>query len=294
MIGSSGSGGMQRRVTVINLRQPDQPVPLVDGIGGIAEAVIWPGMGARHRSLNFVHLDAGGRTRALVHPSECVYYVMAGSGSVDAHGAGERKLCAGEFLLIQPRVEYRVAAGLESMRLFGGPCPPDPLLYTGFSDGMVRTASDGHPTAGEPRTTAGALTSDVAKDLSDVRVFSRDEPMLLLPMISEDARMIVWPGVGAWNATMNYVRMRPGEENRCHAHADCEDTIVILEGRGSVDDLTNRVTLEFQAGDVVHVPPGVVHAVKANRGSPIVSAGGPCPADIPFLRAAGAEFPDLA
>jgi quercetin dioxygenase-like cupin family protein len=123
-------------------------------------------------------------------------------------------------------------------------------------------------------------------------VLHQDKPALMLPLISADARMIVWPGNGAWTATMNYVRMRPGEENSPHTHAESEDTIVILEGRGSIDDLTHGETHEFRAGDVIHVPAGLRHAVRANRGENVVSVGGPCPADLPFLRACGAEIPD--
>jgi quercetin dioxygenase-like cupin family protein len=104
--------------------------------------------------------------------------------------------------------------------------------------------------------------------------------------------MIVWPGNGAWTATMNYVRMQPGEENSPHTHAESEDTIVILEGRGSIDDLAHGETHEFRAGDVIHVPAGVRHAVRANRGENVVSVGGPCPADLLFLRMCGAEIPE--
>jgi quercetin dioxygenase-like cupin family protein len=129
-------------------------------------------------------------------------------------------------------------------------------------------------------------------DLMGIQVFHKDRPALMLPLISNDARMIVWPGVGAWTASMNYVRMEAGEENEVHSHSESEDTIVILEGNGSVDDLTNGRTLEFSAGDVIHVPVSVVHAVRANRGSPVVSAGGPCPADIALLRSCGADIPE--
>ena len=127
-----------------------------------------------------------------------------------------------------------------------------------------------------------------------IQVFHRDQPAFLLPLISMDARMVVWPGIGAWTATMNYVRMEAGEENKVHSHSESEDTIVILEGSGSIDDLTNGRTLEFSAGDVIHVPVSIVHAVRANRGSAVVSAGGPCPADIAFLKACGAEIPERA
>ena len=63
-----------------------------------------------------------------------------------------------------------------------------------------------------------------------IRVFHRDNPDLMLPMISKDARLVVWPGVGAHTANMAYVRMEPGERNVPHAHAQSEDAIFILEG----------------------------------------------------------------
>ncbi len=123
-----------------------------------------------------------------------------------------------------------------------------------------------------------------------VRVFHRDEPDLMLPIISSDARMIVWPGVGAHTANMNFVRLRPGEANVPHVHEESEDSIFILEGRGTIKDLTNGVSLEFEAGDVVHVPVGIRHAVYADRDKSIVSVGGPCPADAGLLKAAGVDI----
>jgi len=120
-----------------------------------------------------------------------------------------------------------------------------------------------------------------------LRVFHRDEAETRLPMIARDARLVVWPGVGAWEANMNYVRMQPGEENAPHAHAQSEDTIFILAGEGTIRDLTNDVSHHFRAGQVVHVPPGVRHQVCGDRGVLVESVGGPCPADAAGLRAAG-------
>src|SRR6476646_7301818 len=93
-----------------------------------------------------------------------------------------------------------------------------------------------------------------------IRVFHRDTPDRLLPMISRDARLIVWPGVGAMTANMNYVRLEPGEANIPHIHA----------------------------GQAIHVPIGVKHAVAAGQGVGVVSTGGPCPADFRMLKAVGA------
>ncbi len=120
-----------------------------------------------------------------------------------------------------------------------------------------------------------------------VRVFHRDRPDRVLPLIASDARLVVWPGVGAWTANMNYVNMAPGEANVAHVHSQSEDAIFILEGKGTVDDLSNGRRHEFEAGEVVFVPPGVEHRVNADRGSRIVSVGGPAPADEALLRAAG-------
>jgi quercetin dioxygenase-like cupin family protein len=127
-----------------------------------------------------------------------------------------------------------------------------------------------------------------------IRIFHRDHPTLRLSLISRDARFVVWPGVGAWNANMNYVVLEPGEANVPHIHTISEDTIFILEGEGTIRDYTNNIELPFHAGCAVHVPVGVKHAVAADRGVKIVSVGGPCPADVPLLKAVGALAADAA
>jgi quercetin dioxygenase-like cupin family protein len=119
-----------------------------------------------------------------------------------------------------------------------------------------------------------------------VRVFHRDRPDELMPMIASDARLVVWPGVGAERANMNYVRMQPGEANVPHVHRESEDTIFVLEGRGTIADIGNGVELKFEAGQAIHVPVGLEHQVRGDRGAEIVSVGGPCPADLDLLRAA--------
>lgn len=121
-----------------------------------------------------------------------------------------------------------------------------------------------------------------------IRVFHRDRPDKMLPMIARDARLVVWPGVGAQTANMNYVDMQAGEANLPHTHEESEDTIFILAGRGSIHDHANGAKLEFEAGQAIHVPRGIEHQVVADRDSAIVSVGGPCPADMAMLRRAGA------
>src|SRR5229473_121190 len=109
-----------------------------------------------------------------------------------------------------------------------------------------------------------------------IRLFHRDHPTLRLPLISKDARFVIWPGVGA------------GEGNVPHIHTLSEDTIFILEGEGTIYDYTNDIALPFHAGCIVHVPVGIKHDVKADRGTNVVSVGGPSPADVPLLKAVGA------
>jgi quercetin dioxygenase-like cupin family protein len=125
-----------------------------------------------------------------------------------------------------------------------------------------------------------------------IRVYHCDDASVRLPMIARDARLVVWPGVGAISANMNYVLMQPGEVNVAHRHPVSEDTIVILRGSGTIANLDTGTDHPFAGGQVVHVPVGVRHQVRADQGSVIESVGGPCPADLAGLRAAGVLGPD--
>jgi quercetin dioxygenase-like cupin family protein len=121
-----------------------------------------------------------------------------------------------------------------------------------------------------------------------IRVFHIDRPDRMMPaIISKDARLIVWPGTGSMSANMNYVKLEPGEANIPHIHAESEDTIFILEGRGTIRDFDHDLELGFEAGCALHVPVGVRHAVAADRGARIVSVGGPTPADWGMLKKGG-------
>ncbi len=118
-----------------------------------------------------------------------------------------------------------------------------------------------------------------------VRVFDAAKDGVPLRLISRQARLIVWPGSGARLASMNHVILEPGEANVPHTHAESEDTIFVLEGRGMVRDFDHDVVLPVEAGSVIHVPEGIRHAVTAE--TRMVSVGGPCPPDLAMLRATG-------
>jgi mannose-6-phosphate isomerase-like protein (cupin superfamily) len=102
---------------------------IVEG-GGIARAVVWPGIGARHRSLHRISLAVGARTVVLDHPMEAVYYVIEGSAAVvDPRDGSRQELVEGSMVHVGPATPYRFEAGTGGVELVGGPCPPDPELY---------------------------------------------------------------------------------------------------------------------------------------------------------------------
>lgn len=124
-----------------------------------------------------------------------------------------------------------------------------------------------------------------------IKVFHRDDATLRMPMIAKDARQVAWPGVGAWNATMGFVAMEAGEANVPHYHSISEDTIFLVQGCGTARDFDAGIEHRITAGMAVHVPAGIKHAVYADRGEPIVSIGGPAPADLNLLKHIGAIGP---
>ena len=237
-----------------------QAVSLTEGPGE-AYVVIGPHSGAEYRTMAVIRLPEGAATTTMTHPGEAVWYVIRGDG-VARRGEGEDlALEEGTMIHVEPGAAYALAAGDAGLELIGGPAPPDPDFGT----------------ATAPRL-EGAR----------VRRFHRDKPAMKVPMISTDARLVVFPGVGAESANMNYVRLEPGEENIPHIHPESEDTIFILAGKGTVCDHDSDVVQEFEAGDVIHVPIGLKHAVRADRGVEIVSVGGPCPPDRGMLERAAA------
>ena len=245
------------------------PLPVVIGAGWCRE-VIGPRSGAELRSLYWFELTSGSSSVPLQHPVEAAYYVAAGKVAVRSTASKNKDTRAvpeGGMFHVRPFTDYSMAAVTDAV-VIGGPAPVDDNF--------------GEPIGASFRRSKDAQTLGVA-------YFHRDDPGLMVPIISADARLVVWYGVGAVSANMNYVILQPGERNKEHLHRYSEDTILILEGSGTAEDVTNGLSLEFNAGDVVTIPPGVVHAISANRGERIVSVGGPCPADLDMLRAVGVD-----
>lgn len=265
------TGAPQDGVVVLDVEGDGPVLPILDGPGS-ARAIVWPGMGARHRSMNLVRLEAAARTVELEHPMEAVYYVISGSGQLLGRaGAPAGDLVLGAMVHVAPGHAYALEGGETGIEVVGGPCPPDPRLY-------------------EDAPAAVSGTHGIAVDAAGggLQVLHRDEPDILMPMIAKDARLIVWPGRGAETAPLNYVDMQPGEANVPHEHPISEDTLFVLDGEGTIEDLTHGYRLPFHGGQIVHVPVGIRHCVHANRGSRIESVGGPAPVDRAILRAVGA------
>ena len=246
-------------------------IDVIQGEGSWRE-IIGPRIGAKLRSMYAVTLSKGAATIFLKHPHEAVYYVIDGEVRIESSTNASETIPEGGMIHIRAYTDYRLFAEADA-NIIGGPAPVDITFGT--------------PAAAVPLPEAG-VPGEVG-----VRVFHRDRPGLMVPMISADARLVIWYGEGAVGANMNYVVLEPGERNTEHVHVYSEDTIYILEGRGTAEDVTNSLALEFGPGDAVHIPPGVIHAIAADRGERVVTAGGPCPADLDMLRMAGVDVDAL-
>lgn len=244
-------------------------LPLIQGNGSCQE-VIGPRTGATLRSLYHFELEALAATVTFKHPDEAVYYVISGAVEVTSSEAATTMVVEGGMFHVRPLTEYAMSS-VGGARVIGGPSPVDPDF-------------------GRP---ASEVPVPVDAKEPGIGFFHRDNPGLMVPIISADARLVVWYGAGAVNANMNYVVLEPGERNKEHVHRYSEDTIFILEGRGTAEDVTNGIKLEFGPGDTVTIPPGVIHAIAADRGERVISAGGPCPADLDMLRVAGVDVDAL-
>lgn len=119
-------------------------LPIVEDEGR-AWAVVWPGVGAEMRSLHHISLPSSGRTIALEHPMESVYYVMSGTATaIDLDSGVKHELIEGSMTHIDPDTAYRFEAGSDGAEIIGGPCPADPRMYEhlGFMNAGPTTTTD--------------------------------------------------------------------------------------------------------------------------------------------------------
>jgi hypothetical protein len=125
---TAGPGSEDPRVEVIDA-DSGPPLPIVER-GGRAQAIIWPGMGAKLRSLHRISLEPGGWMVELSHLSEAVYYVLSGSGAVREGSSGPLEpILEGSMVHVDAGTPYVLGASADGMELVGGPAPADPALY---------------------------------------------------------------------------------------------------------------------------------------------------------------------
>lgn len=104
-------------------------LPLVAGEGS-AVAIVWPGMGAQHRTIHRFNLGPLASTVPQQHAGEAVYAVLEGDATIVDLADGEsRTLTVGAMIHLDPETRYNFRAGESGAVILGGPCPPDPGLY---------------------------------------------------------------------------------------------------------------------------------------------------------------------
>jgi hypothetical protein len=121
---------------VVRVLLDDSSCPELDIIeqGGTARAIAWPGVGSHMRSMHRISLTSGGTSRPLRHPMESVYYVIQGEATANDLDDGiGHELVARSMILIDPGTTYTLSGGAHGAEIVGGPCPPDPGLYTHLS-----------------------------------------------------------------------------------------------------------------------------------------------------------------
>ena len=120
-------------VRVIDSASGCPEISLVEGEGN-AKVVVWPGNGAECRTFQMISLGDRAQTVRLRHPSDCVYYVVAGSGCVLGEEVeGEARLVEGSMVHIDAGDTYRFRADSGGLTLLGGPCPADASLYSSIA-----------------------------------------------------------------------------------------------------------------------------------------------------------------
>jgi quercetin dioxygenase-like cupin family protein len=124
----------ERLAEVVVASAAEGPELAIVAGAGTARAVIWPRMGAELRSMHRISLGGGSRTAPLTHPSDAVYYVIAGGGEAFDRATGDAgALIEGSMVHVDAGTPYELVAGDDGMELVGGPCPADPSLYEGVS-----------------------------------------------------------------------------------------------------------------------------------------------------------------
>jgi quercetin dioxygenase-like cupin family protein len=71
----------------------------------------------------------------------------------------------------------------------------------------------------------------------------------------------------ARDVTVGRVVINPGSANPRHAHDSCEEVVYVLDGH--IEHTLADRTLELRRGEVLVVPPGVVHNARNLGSTPV-------------------------
>ena len=113
-------------IQVLSKEETNPTISIVIG-NGKATAIVWPGMGAKERSLYLIEMEENSYTKKLNHSSEAVYYVKSGTGKVfDLKESNISEIQIGNMVHIGVNTQYYFEAGKNGLNLIGGPCPFDP------------------------------------------------------------------------------------------------------------------------------------------------------------------------
>jgi len=117
-----------------------------------------------------------------------------------------------------------------------------------------------------------------------------------LGLPGRSSREIVSGALGSRNATLRLVEIpvpEPGAEGRGrHRHADFEECIYVLSGRGTT--YAGDAVLPVQAGDTIHIPAGEAHITRNTGDEPLVLLCFFPVADVSHGTEEGLPLPDAA
>lgn len=123
-----------------------------------------------------------------------------------------------------------------------------------------------------------------------IKILRVEKDFVKIPLIKGHwAKAIIWPGMGAKNASIHYVEYAKGQESVGHIHPYSEDVFYIVRGKAIVLDETNSVEHPVEEGCVVYVEPGTKHMVRSLTDG-FLNVGGPCPPDKEMYIRAGLKW----
>jgi len=76
-----------------------------------------------------------------------------------------------------------------------------------------------------------------------------------------DAETMGLTGMGSEGMTLGRVSIKTGASNPLHAHPNCTEVLILLEGR--IEHVVGNESLTLEAGDVLAVPAGVAHRAQS-------------------------------